>query len=169
MPISKICLRNIKVRMKNKIRVLILIFFCIYSAFFVIGSILAPVTAHFHHYEISADLTSLFTSCHQESDRTFCILGYPVALCCRCLGFYLGVTLSCIAAIFNKVKINLRIFILLCALAFIDILINYGFVIRAYNTGNITRFFIGTVMGLLFVVILQLLYERMSKLCLKKL
>lgn len=155
--------------MKNKIRVLILTFFCIYSAFFVAGSTLAPIMAHFKYYEISATLTAIYMfSCHQEPDRVFWILGYPAALCCRCLGFYLGVVLSCIAAIFNRVKISLRIFILLCSLIFIDILINYGFGIRVYNTGNITRFFIGIVMGLLFVVILQFLYERISKLCSKK-
>ena len=155
--------------MKNKIRILILTFFCIYSISFVAGSTLAPITAHFQHYEISANLTAVYMfSCHQEPDRTFWILGYPAALCCRCLGFYLGVVISCIAAIFNKIKISLKMFLLLCSLTCIDILINYGFGIRAYNTGNITRFFVGIAMGLLFVVILQFLYERTSKLCSKK-
>ena len=168
MCILKIYLLNTVVKMKNRIRVLILAFFCLYSLFFVIGSVLAPIAAHFQYYDLSAELTALYvSSCHQEADRVFWISGYPAALCCRCLGFYLGVVLSCIAAMFNKLKIGLKIFLLLCLLTFIDILINYGFGIRAYNTGNITRFFIGMVMGLLFVVILQFLYERISKLCLK--
>jgi len=108
-------------------------------------------------------------SCHQQPDRSFWLLGYPVALCCRCLGFYCGVVISGIVAIFDKLKINLKWFIGLALLCAVDIYINYGLGIRVHNTGNITRFIVGVVMGLLFVVILQVLCERIGKLlCSKK-
>ncbi|MCM1266110.1 MAG: DUF2085 domain-containing protein [Candidatus Gastranaerophilales bacterium] len=154
----------------KKIKNLIILIFSIYSLYFVLGSTLAPVMAYFHHYELSAKLTSMYIySCHQEPTRTFWVLGYPMALCCRCFGFYLGVVVSGVVAIFDRLKLSLKIFLFLLVLTSIDILINYGFGIRTYNTGNITRFIAGIMMGLLFVATLQYLIERMEKkLCTKK-
>jgi uncharacterized membrane protein len=147
--------------MKEKIRIFVLILFCLYSAFFFIGSILAPIMAHFQQYEISAHLTTLYMfSCHQQPDRSFWILGYPVSLCCRCLGFYLGVIIFGTISIFNKLKINLKTFLILLIITITDIYINYGMGIRIHNTGNITRFFVGLIMGLLFVIVLNFLLIR---------
>ncbi len=137
--------------MRNFIRKLVLVFFCLYSLFFFVGSTLAPVMAHFKNYELSAILTSTYMfSCHQQPDRSFWLFGYPIALCCRCYGFYLGVIVSSIVALFNKLKINLKAFIILFAICLIDIVINYGLGMRL-NTGNITRFVIGIIMGILFI------------------
>ena len=126
--------------------------------------------AYFQHYEISAQLTALYMySCHQAPDRSFWILGYPAALCCRCLGVYIGTCIACAFAIFNKLKINFKTFLILLLIVGIDVLINYGFGIRAHNTGNIIRFLVGIIMGLLIVIILQYLYERnWKKLCSRK-
>ena len=147
--------------MKDKIRKIIISLFCLYSAFFFIGSTLAPILAHFKYYDSSAMLTSLYVySCHQEPDRCFWILGYPVALCCRCLGFYIGVFITGLIDIFDKLNINLKTFIILLLITVIDIVINYGFGIRHFNTGNITRFIVGLIMGLLFIVFISHLFRR---------
>lgn len=144
----------------KKISNIIIFVFSLYSCFFVIGSISAPLSAYFHNYELSAKLTSVYIySCHQEPERSFWILGYPCALCCRCLGFYSGVSVGGLFALFNKLKISSRIFLVLFIFCFIDILINYFFGIRTYNTGNLTRFTVGIIMGLLFVTILQFIFK----------
>ena len=148
------------VSMKEIIRKIVLIFFCAYSAFFFVGGILAPILAHFKYYDLSATFTSLYVySCHQQPDRCFWILGYPMALCCRCLGFYIGVFITGFVAIFDKLHMNLKTFIILLLITIIDIVINYGLGIR-HNTGNITRFIIGLIMGLLFVVFISHLFKR---------
>lgn len=97
-------------------------------------------------------------SCHQQPDRSFWLLGYPIALCCRCYGFYLAVIISSIFALLNKLKINFKIFIILLIICMIDIIINYGLGMRI-NTGNITRFIIGNIMGMLFIKILCYIFE----------
>lgn len=147
--------------MKKKFKIALISILCLYSAFFFIGSILAPILAHYKYYNLSAMLTSLYVySCHQEPNRCFWILGYPVALCCRCLGFYIGVFISGIIDIFDKLHITLKTFVILFLATVVDIVVNYGFGIRHYNTGNITRFIIGLIMGLLFIVILSHLFRR---------
>lgn len=135
--------------MKKKIKILIIIAFCVYSLFFLIGSILAPIMAHFKQYDISGVLTATYMfSCHQRPERSFWIFGYPIALCCRCLGFYLGVVLSSLIAIIKKWNISFKLFCVLSVFVLIDILSNYMFKI---STHNIVRFIIGIIMGFLFI------------------
>ena len=151
--------------MRSMLRKLILIFFCLYSLFFVVGSSLAPIMAYYKQYELSAILTSTYMfSCHQQPDRSFWLMGYPIALCCRCYGFYFGVAITGIIAVFNILKMSLRNFIIILVLCIIDIIINYGLGIMV-NTGNITRFIIGILMGILFVTVLDyvLKLKRRSK------
>ena len=107
--------------------------------------------AYSRHYELSAVLTSTYMySCHQQPDRSFWILGYPIALCCRCYGFYLGVFVSAIVALFNRLRISLKSIIIIFLVCLTDIIINYGLGLRL-NTGNLTRFIIGIFMGILFI------------------
>ena len=79
-------------------------------------------------------------------------MGYPVALCCRCYGIYLATMIASIFAIFNKLKINKYLIIILVLISAIDLYINYGIGIRTHNTGNITRFIVGIIMGLLITL-----------------
>ena len=140
--------------MRIKIRYIVLTFFCIYSIFFFLGGTLAPLMAKCGYYDFSSELYFIyFHSCHQQPDRSFWFVGYPVALCCRCYGFYLGVIIFSILALFNKLKINLKVFSILAMISLIDIYINYGLGMRL-NTGNYTRFFVGIVMGLLFTTLI---------------
>lgn len=143
-----ICI-NQKDIMRNVIKKVVIIFFLAYSLFFVIGSTLAPVFAHFKLYEQSSFLTSLYVhACHQQPDRAFWFFGYPVALCCRCYGFYTGAAVSSIIALFNKLKLSFKVFPLLLFLIIVDITLNF---IVHINTGNIIRFTVGIIMGFLFI------------------
>ena len=138
--------------MQNKVEKGLLFILCIYSLFFFIGSTLSPMMAHFQSYDVSAKLTSLYMySCHQQPDRSLWLLGYPIALCCRCYGFYLGVSTSTILALFNKLKVDLTLITILFITSLVDISAN---VILKINTGNITRFFIGIMMGFLCISLL---------------
>lgn len=138
---------------QNKIRIIFLILFALYSGFFIIGSTFAPLLAHYKYYVLSSKLTSLFIySCHQQPDRSFWLFGYPVALCCRCYGVYLSTMISSILVIFNKLKLNRRTIVVLILVTVIDIYINYGMGIRIHNTGNVIRFIVGIIMGLLITV-----------------
>jgi len=143
--------------MRNRIRIILLALFALYSAYFFIGGTLAPIMAHFKHYELSAKLTSLFLySCHQQPDRSFWILGYPMALCCRCFGVYFATTFLSIYSIFNKLKINKLTIIILFLISLIDIFVNLKLEI---NTGNITRFVAGIIIGILIIFTINEIFE----------
>ncbi len=148
--ISNNCgIKSKKDMMRNVIKKIVIIFFLLYSLFFVIGSTLSPVFAHFKLYEQSSLITSLYVhACHQQPDRSFWLFGYPIALCCRCYGFYIGVVVSSIIALFNKLKLSFKVFSLLLFLIIIDITLNF---IVHINTGNIVRFTVGIIMGFLFI------------------
>lgn len=143
--------------MKQIIRKTVIIFFLIYSLFFVIGSTLSPIFAHLKLYEYSSILTGLYINvCHQQPDRSFWILGYPVVLCCRCYGFYTGVAFSALITLLNKFRLNIKMFLVLLIIVIIDGIINIVFKI---STGNIIRFFVGIMMGILFISVINYLFE----------
>ncbi len=145
--------------MRVKFRYIVLIFFCLYSLFFLLGGTLAPIMARFGYYDISSKLYFLyFHSCHQQPDRSFWLLGYPIALCCRCYGFYFGVIIFSILALLNKLKINIKVFLILTIISIIDIFINYG-IGKHLNTGNFTRFFVGIIMALIFTTVICYLFK----------
>src|SRR5574344_35209 len=147
--------------MKSKFEKFILFIFCFYSLFFLIGSTLSPIFAHIHQYNLSAKFTELYmNSCHQQPDRSFWIFGYPIAICCRCYGFYFGVSVSTILAFFNKLNINSKILFLLLIISISDIIFN---VIIKFNTGNITRFCVGIFMGILFTILLCYTMKRLKE------
>lgn len=143
--------------MKQLIKKIVTVFFLLYSLFFVIGSTLSPIFAHLKLYEYSSILTGLYmNACHQQPDRSFWLLGYPVALCCRCYGFYTGVAFSALIILLNKFRLNIKMFSFLLILVVIDVIINIVFKI---STGNIIRFFVGIMMGILFISVINYLFD----------
>lgn len=51
----------------------------------------APILAHDRHYAAATVTYSLFSGiCHQMPERSFIVAGYPLAVCHRCFGIYLG-------------------------------------------------------------------------------
>mgnify|MGYP002624165783 CR=1 FL=1 len=126
-----------KLTIKNSILFLII---C-YSMFFVICALGVPIFAHFQNYNLSAKLQILlFSACHQNPERSFWLLGYPLGLCCRCLGVYIG----CIAGFFIKFS---KFILCLIGLSLIDIVLN----VIAIDTGNVTRFFAGIFTGIAII------------------
>lgn len=59
----------------------------------------APLLAATAHATAAALLYVLFAPlCHQVRDRSFLFLGFPLAVCARCTGIYLGVWLGTLGA-----------------------------------------------------------------------
>ena len=148
---------EIRKQFNSKSKVTILIIFCLYSLFFLIGSTLAPILAQCHQFDLSGKLTATYMfSCHQNPCRSFWIFGYPIALCCRCLGFYLGVVVSSLIIVIKGWELSYKKFIVLFFIAFADILLNYKF---NFDTGNYTRFLIGIIMGFLFTALICFVFR----------
>jgi uncharacterized membrane protein len=56
----------------------------------------APWLAAHSHFVASAFLYALFSRiCHQVPERSFALAGFPLAVCHRCAGLYLGLLLGC--------------------------------------------------------------------------
>ena len=134
-----------------------IILLALYSAFFWLGALAVPFLSHFGIYDLSAKLSFILSNaCHQNPERSFWFLGYPVSLCARCLGVYLSVTFTCILALAGKLKINGKLFVSLALICSADILLNIFHV----NTFNITRFCIGLIIGLLITVGINYILRR---------
>ncbi len=143
------------------IKIIVVGLFGLYSLFFITGSCLAPLMAHFRCYDFSAQLTAMYMySCHQRPDRSFWLMGYPVALCCRCLGFYTGVFISSIGVLLGKFKLQAKFLVILILFVFIDLLLNFIFNI---NTSNFLRFITGILMGVLFIFVLNFIFDKKKK------
>lgn len=139
--------------MKKILRQIILSLVNLYTLFFILCGTLPPILAKLNFYDLSSKLHfTLMYSCHQRPERCFWILGYPMSLCCRCYGFYIGVFISLILTLLNKFNPNKKFLLTILIFSILDIFINVAIGI---NTGNITRFIIGSFMGILFTYILN--------------
>ncbi len=87
-------------------------------------------------------------------------MGYPIALCCRCYGFYWGVAISSVFAIMNKFIIPVKVLYIILIFILTDIFVNY---ILKHSTGIYLRFIAGLLMGILFVVVINM--KRREKTC----
>ena len=139
---------------KKQFKIFIFSVFTIYSLFFIIGSTFAPLMAHLHKYDLSARLTTLYMfSCHQQPNRSFWIFNYPMALCCRCYGFYIGTAITSLLLLIKEIKINIKIISIMSLIVIFDLAVNYFN--KNYNTGNFVRFTVGLIMGTLFILIVN--------------
>ena len=142
--------------MKKKNLYYIFIFILsIYSLFFIIGSALAPILAHYGYYYISAKVHFTYMGvCHQNPTLCFWVLGYPMSLCCRCFGTYIGCFSGCVLAYKKKLN-NYGLLLLIPAL--LDIYINNFF---KFNTGKQIRFISGICLGIALISILQYSFKE---------
>ena len=92
-------------------------------------------------------------SCHQQPDRSFWIFNYPIALCCRCYGFYIGTAITSLLLLIKEIKINIKIISIMSLIVIFDLAVNYFN--KNYNTGNFVRFTVGLIMGTLFILIVN--------------
>ncbi len=145
--------------MKNARNILITLL-ALYSTFFWLSAIAVPFLSHFGSYDLSAKLSyTLSNACHQNPTRSFWLLGYPVSLCARCLGVYIGTTVSCLIALFNKLNISLKAFIIIVFICSADIILN----LFKINTGNIIRFCTGLIMGMLITFTINFILKKLEK------
>jgi uncharacterized membrane protein len=57
--------------------------------------ITAPVAGANQHSFVAASLYQAFSHlCHQQPDRSFFVVGHPLAVCARCTGVYVGIALT---------------------------------------------------------------------------
>ena len=147
--------------MKKILRQLFLSLLSLYSLFFIICGTLPPILSKLKLYDLSSKLHfMLMHSCHQKPTRSFWLLGYPMSLCCRCYGFYIGACVSLILVLINKFNINKKISFCLLALIIIDLFLNF---ILKINTGNFIRFIVGIFMGITFTYILNVISNLLFK------
>lgn len=143
-------------KVQQIINTIIIVLICLYSLFFLVGAVFAPILAYLGQYEVSGKIYSIFLyACHHRPERTFWLLGYPMTICARCFGFYLG----CILASFLKLKPAIYLFLLVFFV--IDIILNFIFNI---NTGNIMRFLAGISLAFVFINLFRLLLFKEKKL-----
>lgn len=130
---------------KNKIKSVFLVVFFLYTLFFIVGGVLAPIFAHFKMF-VQADILYLLfhKSCNQDALRSFWILGYQMAICARCLGVYLG-TAAVLALMFFRVKVPLLLYILFAFIGFGEVLLEK---LRLFGGNNYIRLAAGICLGM---------------------
>lgn len=123
---------------------ILLLLLLIYTLFFIVCGVIAPVFAVTNHY-YSADVIYLLMhrSCPQEALRCFWIFGYQMAICARCFGAYCGVTATIILWLLN-IKFSKKIYLLLILIAFGEILLEN---LDIYDGNNYIRYFAGVALG----------------------
>ena len=57
----------------------------------------APVLARFERPETIPIYAAFSSVCHQQPERCWWLLGHPLAVCVRCLGFYVGAIAALLA------------------------------------------------------------------------
>ncbi len=141
----------------KKISNVIIIIIGTYSLFFVTNAILPPILANFGYYDLSGKITFwLSGACHQKPTHTFWLLGFPLALCCRCFGFYIGCVVSSIFVLLKNIKIN-KFIILVTSYGIIDLFINY---VLSINTGRYSKFISGICLGIIFIIITKYILKE---------
>jgi len=81
--------------------------------------------------------------CHQRPDRSFFYKNQQFPICARCTGCYIGQTVAIIAFLL-KFKLNLVICLVLCAIMFLDWLIQK---LEIKESTNIRRLLTGLLGG----------------------
>ncbi len=85
-----------------------------YALYFVVGAFVAPHAAHTHQFELADQYYGLFAaSCQQQASRSFWLEGYPLALCARCLGNYIGFISLGLLWLIKPQRITPKLFLLL--------------------------------------------------------
>ena len=82
----------------HSLRPLIVWFGCVIVASLIVALVLlAPIELANNHSAIAIAIYRAFSKvCHQQPERSFFIAGYPLAVCARCTGLYVGFTFTLI-------------------------------------------------------------------------
>ena len=121
----------------------------------VLSAMAAPILQKVFGYPAGEQIYSLFWHiCHQYPTRSFWILDHPFALCSRCTGGYMGIFLTALIFSYNihlknkKLrKIVKRRFFFGALLLLIGVLDGLCQALGFYDSGNLARFFSGSIGG----------------------
>lgn len=97
-----------------------------------------------HGFLIPANLlhNAFALVCHQRPDRSFSLFGFPVAVCARCLGIYLGAALGLLLR--TSRRLALRLLIATAVLNALDVATELA---RFHGNWLAARFVLGLVLG----------------------
>jgi uncharacterized membrane protein len=91
---------------------------------FVLGSICAPYLSHLGQEGIAKYIYGFYGfGCHQMPSRSFLVFDHPIALCARCLSFYVSVLVfGLLLGLKNLQPLGLRIALILALPVVLDVL-----------------------------------------------
>jgi uncharacterized membrane protein len=121
-----------------------------FATLFLLGGLLPPVFVKTGQPTIADCLYEVFSaSCQQQSTRTFWMLGYPMALCARCLGAYCGFAgLALYSVVRKQIAIAPIIVLLSALLAFGEKVMEW----TLWPANNALRFIAGIGLGFLVFI-----------------
>jgi uncharacterized membrane protein len=138
--------------MKRRSKILAVYFFALIGIAVWLGIIFLAPCLKSHHSGWNILFYSVLSPvCHQVPSRSFFFLGYPLAVCGRCLGIYAGFFIGVLIYPFLKDLSNTTLpktktFILFSLPIVFDTLGNF---LRVWMTPNLPRFIIGFLWGLI--------------------
>lgn len=145
---------------KQKILYILLIF---YTGIFLVSGVGAPIAAYFNNFQLAGEFYGLMSmSCHQNALRCFWLLGYPMALCARCFGIYVGTILMLLFLVFKK-NIRQYSFVFVFILIFISVLEIVIEKTNIWGGNNFIRFIFGNIYGFIFVSIIDIVLLKYLK------
>jgi uncharacterized membrane protein len=96
-----------------------------------------------HDYPVAVGLYRGFAFvCHQRPERSFWLLGAPVAVCARCLGIYIGAAIGFLLR--TSRQLALRILIVAAAINLIDAMAELA---GLHGNWMLVRFGLGLMLG----------------------
>lgn len=136
--------------MKNKTKILIVYFMTLCGIVFWIGALFMAPFLKSRSVSLNAFVYAVFSPiCHQVSSRCFTIFGFPLAVCARCLGIYIGFLFGLFlypgVRGFSNVSLPMaKTFVLITLPLVIDVA---GNVLSLWMTPSEIRFVIGFIWG----------------------
>lgn len=162
--------KGLNKRRTKKILLQLWLIILVLNLIFVLLAMLAPLVQN-QWPQISSAIFLIFSPfCHQRTDRSWAIGSYPMALCARCFGIFLGFWLGTIVLpFFQKGKLNkwpkLGWLIAASVPMAVDLI---GNISHLWSSSNWLRFLIGLSCGFLwpfyfFPVLFNSINERLSQ------
>lgn len=121
----------------------------------VLSAIVAPTIQKIYGYPAGEQIYAFFLYiCHQYPTRSFWVLDHPLAICSRCTGGYMGISLAALIFYFDThwrneqlKKIKEQRFSFGILLLLIGVLDGLCQALGFYDSGNLARFLSGLIGG----------------------
>ena len=145
-------------------RKIIIYFIIMFLIILIFAGVFTPILLFIQNYSLYLIIHRLLGfTCHQIVERCFYILNFPMGICCRCTGIYIGAILT-LCFLFNKTKYitwKLILFILVLGLSEKGV---EKFIL--YTGNNLLRFISGAFLGIgiaLIIINLLLFIDKFLK------